>query len=90
LSDNEKLQNGSNCLSINETRREIIVNCKTSTTRFFSYDHVVSKKMVSYFKMICLLFKVFGFQARQEDVFKVVVAPIVDEVLKGYSSTIFA
>jgi len=40
--------------------------------------------------MICLLFKVFGFQARQEDVFKVVVAPIVDEVLKGYSSTIFA
>ncbi|CAF0767907.1 unnamed protein product [Rotaria sordida] len=72
LSDNEKSQNLTSYLNINETRREIIVNCKTSTTRFFNYDHV------------------FGFQTRQQDVYKVVVAPIVDEVLKGYSSTIFA
>ncbi|CAF0743438.1 unnamed protein product [Rotaria sp. Silwood1] len=72
LNDNEKSQNLTSCLNINETRREIIVNCKTSTTRFFNYDHV------------------FGFQTRQQDVYKVVVAPIVDEVLKGYSSTIFA
>ncbi|CAF4597483.1 unnamed protein product [Rotaria socialis] len=72
LSDNEKSQNLTSCLNVNETRREIIVNCKTSTTRFFNYDHV------------------FGFQTRQQDVYKVVVAPIVDEVLKGYSSTIFA
>lgn len=35
-------------------------------------------------------FEVFGSQAKQQDVYKAVVAPIVDEVLKGYSSTIFA
>ncbi|CAF3620474.1 unnamed protein product [Adineta steineri] len=72
LSDNEKSQNLTSCLNVNEIRREIIVNCKTSTTRFFNYDHV------------------FGCQTRQQDVYKTVVAPIVDEVLKGYSSTIFA
>jgi len=43
LSDNEKCQNLTSCLNINETRREIIVNCKTSTTRFFNYDHVTKK-----------------------------------------------
>ncbi|CAF1221919.1 unnamed protein product [Adineta ricciae] len=72
VSDNEKSQNLSSCLNVNEARREIVVNCKTSATRFFNYDHV------------------FGFQTRQQDVYKTVVAPIVDEVLKGYSSTIFA
>jgi len=40
LSDNEKCQNLTSCLNVNEIRREIIVNCKTSTTRFFNYDHV--------------------------------------------------
>ncbi|UJR33209.1 hypothetical protein I4U23_020664 [Adineta vaga] len=72
LSDNEKSQNLTSCLNVNGTRREIIVNCKTTATRFFNYDHV------------------FGFQTTQQDVYKTVVAPIVDEVLKGYSSTIFA
>lgn len=45
LSDNEKSQNLNSCFNVNETRREIIVNCKASTTRFFNYDHV----RISYF-----------------------------------------
>ena len=40
LSDQEKCQNSTSCLNVNETRREIVVNCKTSATRFFNYDHV--------------------------------------------------
>ncbi len=87
MSDNEKCQNLTSCLNINETRREIIVNCKTSTTRFFNYDHV----KIHFIESIKYLnIQVFGFQTRQQDVYKTVVAPIVDEVLKGYSSTIFA
>ena len=42
LNDNEKSQNLTSCFSVNEARREIIVNCKTSSTRFFCYDHVIS------------------------------------------------
>ena len=72
LSDNERAQSLTSCLSVNETRREIVVNGRTSNNRYFNYDHV------------------FGSQTRQQEVYKAVVAPIVDEVLKGYSSTIFA
>lgn len=40
LSENERSQNLTSCLSANETRREITVNCRSSTTRYFNYDHV--------------------------------------------------
>lgn len=91
LSDQEKCQNSISCLNVNETRREIVVNCKTAATRFFNYDHVnySFENEGDSFVLVNYL-QVFGFQTRQQDVYKTVVAPIVDEVLKGYSSTIFA
>ncbi|XP_070569562.1 kinesin-like protein KIF11-B [Ptychodera flava] len=72
---NEQEKSQQTVISVNDKKNQVNVGCDIPGKSF--------KKTFSFDK-------VFGPHAKQIDVYKSVVVPIVDEVLQGYNCTIFA
>nr|CAC20783.1 kinesin-like boursin [Paracentrotus lividus] len=75
VSSSEKKQNSYSVLDVKPAKREIIVGTEVAEK--------ASSKTFSFDK-------VFGPKSTQIEVYKSVVAPILDEVLMGYNCTVFA
>ncbi|XP_033098854.1 kinesin-like protein KIF11 [Anneissia japonica] len=75
ISNTEKKQGSHKVVETNSIKKEVVVNME-----------VAEKSINKTFSFD----KVYGPKAKQVDVYKGVVAPILDEVLAGYNCTVFA